>query len=261
VNIRIAFFASLVLCFAALAPAPAQSLDAEAKQHFDEGSKAFNLGEFNRAVDEYKLAYRAKPDPVFLYNIAQSYRLANDLNQALFFYRSFIRNMPNAPNRREVEDRIRKLEVQINQLAAPPNNPLPPKPERPASTAPAPAATAATAPAPVPKPAPPTMRVETPPPAPKPAPPTMRVETPPPAPKPAPAPAPAPAVAAQPAAPPAAVVQTAPSSAPTPVYKKWWLWTIVGVVVVGAAVGAGVGVASSGGNSAPGSHFGTASIF
>jgi tetratricopeptide (TPR) repeat protein len=35
----------------------------------------------------------------------------------------------------------------------------------------------------------------------------------------------------------------------TPVYKKWWLWTIVGVVVVGAAVGLGVGLAP--GPSAP----------
>ena len=41
-------------------------------------------------------------------------------------------------------------------------------------------------------------------------------------------------------------VATAPE-AKTPIYKKWWLWTIVGVVVVGAGVGAGVGVALSSG--------------
>lgn len=28
----------------------------------------------------------------------------------------------------------------------------------------------------------------------------------------------------------------------TPVYKKWWLWTIVGLVVAGGAVGLGVGL-------------------
>jgi hypothetical protein len=32
----------------------------------------------------------------------------------------------------------------------------------------------------------------------------------------------------------------APAPASTPVYKKWWLWTIVGAVVVGGAVTAGV---------------------
>jgi len=37
--------------------------------------------------------------------------------------------------------------------------------------------------------------------------------------------------------------QPCPSSAPqTPVYKKWWLWTIVGVLVAGGAIGLGVGL-------------------
>jgi tetratricopeptide (TPR) repeat protein len=31
-------------------------------------------------------------------------------------------------------------------------------------------------------------------------------------------------------------------SEPVPVYKKWWLWTIVGVVVVGAGLGLGLGL-------------------
>jgi len=68
--------------------------------------------------------------------------------------------------------------------------------------------------------------------------------------RPAPA-APAPAVAAP--APPPAATASAPAPAPaksTPVYKKWWLWTIVGVVVAGAAVGLGVGL-TAGGPSAP----------
>ncbi|MFO0682517.1 MAG: hypothetical protein U0234_10720 [Sandaracinus sp.] len=41
----------------------------------------------------------------------------------------------------------------------------------------------------------------------------------------------------------------APDPAPTDshpeIYEEWWLWTIVGVVVVGTAVGVGVGVATS----------------
>ena len=38
---------------------------------------------------------------------------------------------------------------------------------------------------------------------------------------------------------------TQPCSSPTaqtPVYKKWWLWSIVGLVVAGGAVGLGVGL-------------------
>jgi hypothetical protein len=88
---------------------------AEAKRHYEEGTKAFNLGEFSRAIAEFKAAYNAKPDPLLLYNIAQSYRLAGDPAQALFFYRSFLRNMPDAPNRKEIEGRIRTLEKQVDK--------------------------------------------------------------------------------------------------------------------------------------------------
>jgi hypothetical protein len=58
-------------------------------------------------------------------------------------------------------------------------------------------------------------------------------------------PEPEPAVAAPaPVAAEPVVARTAPPPH-TPVYKKWWLWTIVGVVVVGAAVGIGVGVSQT----------------
>jgi tetratricopeptide (TPR) repeat protein len=59
-------------------------------------------------------------------------------------------------------------------------------------------------------------------------------------PKPAePKPAVAPAPASQPA------VVTTRTERPTPIYKKWWLWTIVGgVVVAGVVVGVAVGVTS-----------------
>ncbi|MEO8214153.1 MAG: hypothetical protein ABI560_13215, partial [Myxococcales bacterium] len=75
----------------------------EAKRHYEEGTKAFNLGEFARAIAEFKATYNVKPDPLLLYNIAQSYRLAGDAGQALFFYKSFLRNMPGASNRKDVE--------------------------------------------------------------------------------------------------------------------------------------------------------------
>ncbi len=43
----------------------------------------------------------------------------------------------------------------------------------------------------------------------------------------------------------AATTIVAQPSRTTPVYKKWWLWTVVGVAVAGAAVGIGLGVALS----------------
>lgn len=43
---------------------------------------------------------------------------------------------------------------------------------------------------------------------------------------------------------PTTTVMATPAAAPakTPVYKKWWLWTIVGVAAVGAGIGLGVGL-------------------
>jgi hypothetical protein len=47
--------------------------------------------------------------------------------------------------------------------------------------------------------------------------------------------------------PPVATILVAPAPPPAaPIYEQWWLWTIVGVAVVGVAVGVGVGVAYGG---------------
>lgn len=142
----------LLLSFtAARADKPADN-KAAAKQHFETGLRAYNVGEFETAAEEYKLAYKLNPDPVLLYNCAQAYRLANKLSDALLFYRSYLRNVPNATNRAAVQERIQLLETQLTQqrqLTAPPNEavalgsqpdasrPTPP----PAEPTPAPAAT------------------------------------------------------------------------------------------------------------------------
>lgn len=54
------------------------------------------------------------------------------------------------------------------------------------------------------------------------------------------------AEAAQAEATPTPTLTARPSAAPTPIYKKWWLWTAVGAVVaVGVGVGLGIGLSSS----------------
>ena len=130
-------------------PAFADQTSDEVRRHFEAGSNAFNLGEFTTAVEEYKAAYKLHNDPVFLYDIAQAYRLANDFNQALFFYRSYLHNRVDPPNRAEIEERIRVLEEQRAQrkkLEQPPNTAAPPAAAPPAVNAaqptPSPATTA-----------------------------------------------------------------------------------------------------------------------
>jgi len=95
---------------AAIAKPKSTDKDLAAKQAYEEATKAYNLGKFDKAIEAYERAYDLKPDPVFLFNIAQSHRLNNNFKQALFFYKSFLRNAPDAPNRAQIEERIAELE-------------------------------------------------------------------------------------------------------------------------------------------------------
>jgi tetratricopeptide (TPR) repeat protein len=130
--------------------ARAESPEAEARRHFIAGTKEYQLGEFKKAADEYKAAFRAKSDPVLLYNIAQALRLAGELQQALFFYQSYLRSVPNAHNKAEIDERIAKLQEQLKTNEAPPNTTLSPdgKPVASPPTASTPEPTTATDPDP-----------------------------------------------------------------------------------------------------------------
>jgi len=203
----------------------------EARRHYEEGTKAFNLGEFPRAIAEFKAAYNAKADPLLLYNIAQSFRLQGDASQAVFFYRSFLRNMPATPNRKEVELRIHTLEKQLDDqkkeaAAAPVVVPAP-------VVTPAPAVTAPPAITPPPTAVTPAPAVVESPPAPAAvAEPTTA------APVEKPLPTAPPPVEPAPVSP-AVDLTSAPADQPAPsrpIYKKWWFWTAIGVVAVAGVV-------------------------
>jgi tetratricopeptide (TPR) repeat protein len=104
---------------------------------------AYNLGRYDDAAAEYERAYEAVPDPVLLFNIGQSYRQAGKPEKALVSYRAYLRTAPtDAPNRAQVEVRVRELETLVVQQkasqAAPPPGTLPAPSPTPAS---APAAT------------------------------------------------------------------------------------------------------------------------
>lgn len=132
---------ALALLVAASAP-PARAADAqalrEAKAHYDRGMASYNVGAFAAAVDEFKLAYARSGAPGLLFNAAQASRLAKDYEQALHFYRSYLRLAPAATNREDVERRILEMEALVAANRPPPPAIAPPPP-----------------PAPVPSPAPP----------------------------------------------------------------------------------------------------------
>jgi tetratricopeptide (TPR) repeat protein len=111
------------------APAIADQVSV-AKQHFEAGTKAYDLGHYDEAVKEYEAAYRAKDDPALLFNIGQAYRGLGDAQAAIRAFRSYLRRLPDAPNRAEVESRIAELQMvadeQVRSKEKPPQGTLPP---------------------------------------------------------------------------------------------------------------------------------------
>ena len=117
----------MVAALIAFAAAPAQAQDAEkARQLFQQGSKYYDLGQFDKAIEAWQQGYDQKPDPGFLYNIAQAYRQKQDAAKAIFFYKGYLRNSPKAHNRAEVDQKIAALQKQLDAGAPPPGNGTPP---------------------------------------------------------------------------------------------------------------------------------------
>ncbi len=104
----------LIVC---LATTTARADDpAAARLHYKEGTKAFDLGLYDKAIAEYMTAYQAVNDPALLYNLAQAHRLAGHPRDALRFYRVYLQRLPGAENRPEVEEKIVELKQVVDRL-------------------------------------------------------------------------------------------------------------------------------------------------
>ena len=183
----------LIALLSALAVVPSARAEdvAAAREHYRKAALLYDTARYAEAAREFTLALEAKDDAALLYNIGQAHRMAGNPQEAVAAYRGYLRRVPNARNRVEVEGRIRDLQETIDKQRAGEEQ------ERQAAE-------------------------------------QRRLE----AERRAPA-------AAAPAAPAQAVPMAEAATAPkpsTPVYKKWWLWTVVGVAVVGVGLGVGLGL-------------------
>jgi tetratricopeptide (TPR) repeat protein len=113
-------------------PAPVDdNKKAEAKSLYEQGLSHYNLGEFDEAIKSFRAAYAIEPAPGLLFNIAQSFRLKKDYEQATYFYQTYLRLKPDAPNRADVEARLQEMQEaladQKKMEKAPPMGTLPPE--------------------------------------------------------------------------------------------------------------------------------------
>jgi hypothetical protein len=131
-----AAIAALVLLTALPASAKKLNKKAEAQQHLEAGTEAYQAKDFDKAITEFEASYALVPDPQVLYNLAQSNRLAKHPEAALENYRKFLEATPDAPNKAAVEQRIAELQKEVDAKNAPPPPP-PPVAAPPPSVAPA----------------------------------------------------------------------------------------------------------------------------
>lgn len=132
----------LIGAVAATTTAHAQSdLDEEqARAHFSAGRAAFSAGRYPDALAEFKKAYELSHRPQLLYNVGVAAdRLRHDA-EALEAFEAYLRALPEAPERAEVEGRIAVLRQAIDNARAAQAaqaRPAAPSPEATASAAPA----------------------------------------------------------------------------------------------------------------------------
>jgi tetratricopeptide (TPR) repeat protein len=121
----------------------------KAREAFRVGTQHFKLGEYDQALESFKEAYRNFESPIFLFNIAQCERQLGHKPEAIRFYRQYLADEKNPPNREEVQQTIGKLQADLDaEKAAAKATPAPVEPPPPAAVpqvAPSPSPTTLTA--------------------------------------------------------------------------------------------------------------------
>lgn len=129
--------------------------EATANTEYAAGQKAFRTKDYAGAATRFVAAYAADPDPVYLFNAAQAYRLARHCDEARDYYQRFLDAAPQAPNRDQVERWLAEVEACATPTAAPVLEPDPRPAPTPPAPVPAPVLPPRANPEPTPAPAPP----------------------------------------------------------------------------------------------------------
>jgi hypothetical protein len=91
---------------------------AAAKKHIAEGTKFYNVQQFDKAADEYIAAYMLEPVPEYLYAAAQAWRQGGDCEKALVSYRNYLRTNPGDTDRDKAQKNIDRCEQDLKDKQA-----------------------------------------------------------------------------------------------------------------------------------------------
>ena len=134
---------ALVAAFLCVTPAVARAessdeaeITAMAKEHYKQGLDAYKNGKYPEAIKELKKAYLLKRLPALLLNIGATYRKMNDTENAVYYYKKYLAEAPDAKDRGEVEKTLAEIEHEKSGGAsAAAAEPSPPPSESPAPPA------------------------------------------------------------------------------------------------------------------------------
>jgi tetratricopeptide (TPR) repeat protein len=107
--------------------------DAFAQSASDEyatGQRLYAAHDYLGAAKHFEAAYKLDPDPAYLFNIAQAYRLGDDCAHAAEWYQRFLDRAQDPPNAAEVRTQLEQQRACAKQkaLLAPKSPPPPPPP-------------------------------------------------------------------------------------------------------------------------------------
>jgi tetratricopeptide (TPR) repeat protein len=112
----------IAIVLAALLVAPAAGADpatqAKADALFEKAQGAFQAGDYQQAIDGFKQAYELVHDPVYLFNLAQSYRKIFECEPAYENYKLYLAAVPKAENRAKVEQWLKELQPCVDKRHA-----------------------------------------------------------------------------------------------------------------------------------------------
>lgn len=96
----------------------------QAREHAQQGRSLYEEGRYEEALSAYRAAFELAPAPGVLFNLGQCYRHLGDMAQALDHYERYLSEAPTAPNRPTVEALIEQCRT---HLAEEPSDTGPPE--------------------------------------------------------------------------------------------------------------------------------------
>ncbi|MFP2930874.1 tetratricopeptide repeat protein, partial [Pyxidicoccus sp. 3LG] len=95
--------------------AGAADAEVQARARFTEGNLAYDVGDFGKALKSFTEAYRLKPLPGLLFNMAQCHRQLGQYSRAAFFYRRYLALAPDADFAPDARDLVDEMESRAKE--------------------------------------------------------------------------------------------------------------------------------------------------